>query len=100
MSIKEVEERVHTLLDLNKCLDENYLRTPVDKNLVIFINEQQDGKCWICGCKTTLPLTHHIKPDGESIRENLVMLCPLCHQWIHWILKKELGYRGSAVRTW
>lgn len=96
MPTKEFFQKLNKIFDLEKCKDENYKRNPTDKLIREEIYEEQKGKCWLCGCKTSVPIIHHIQPEGESIRENLVMLCPLCHQWVHWILKKYLGYRGTA----
>jgi len=95
MTIEQIHPKLHKLLDLPKCLDDNYTRKVVSEKLRKEISEEQKGLCWLCKCKTTTPKTHHIQPDGESVRENLVMLCSLCHQWVHWILKKYLGYRGT-----
>lgn len=100
MLIKELYEKLHRLLDLNRCIDENYQRKPINKELVELVYNDQKRECFLCGCKTSVPLTHHIQPDGESNRDNLIMLCPLCHQWVHWILKKNFGYRGTANRIW
>lgn len=94
--INTVLEKIKRLIYLDECKDDNYKRNVVLPELKNGIYEEQKEKCWLCKCQTTVPLTHHIIPDGESKRENLVMLCPLCHQWIHWILKKYLGYRGTA----
>ena len=98
MPTQEVYNKIHKLLNLKKCNDENYQREPINKKMREEIYEVQKGMCWLCKCKTTVPATHHIQPDGESNKDNLVMLCFLCHQWIHWILKKHLGYRGTAMR--
>jgi len=94
--LKQFLEKIEKLVDLKKCDDSNYTRNPTNKKLVKKIYEEQKGKCWLCKCKTNVPLTHHIQPEGKSSRENLVIICPLCHQFIHWILKKYLGYRGTA----
>jgi len=98
MPTQEFHEKLHKLLDLKKCSDENYKRVPVSEKLRDEIKESQKKMCYLCRCKTTVPATHHIQPDGESVKENLVMLCSLCHQWVHWILKKHLGYRGTQMK--
>jgi len=87
--------RLERLFSVPKCKDQNYSRKKNPPELIKKVYEEQGGKCFLCECKTTIPMTHHIQPDGESTRENLVMLCILCHQWAHWILKKHLGYRGT-----
>ena len=98
MSTEELHEKLHRLLDLKKCLDENYIREPIDKKLRDKIYELQKGMCYLCKAKTGFPVTHHIQPEGDNTEENLVMLCPLCHKWTHWILKKYLGYRATMMR--
>jgi len=98
MPTKEIYDKLHRLLDLQSCFDENYQRKAVIQELRLKIIEDQKELCWLCKCKTTIPMIHHIQPDGESILENLIMLCPLCHQWVHWMLKKYLGYRGTGAR--
>lgn len=97
-NIRIVLEKIEKLIDLNKCYDDNYQREEINKKLREEIFNEQKGLCFLCKCKTTIPLTHHIQPDGKSVKENLVMICPLCHQWIHWMLKKYLGYRGTTMR--
>lgn len=99
MPIKNLIEKLHGMLDLDKCEDINYERDKVTKELRKDIIEEQKGRCFLCGCNTTIPLLHHIKPDGKSVKDNLAMLCPLCHKWIHWMLKKYLGYRAS-IEPW
>ncbi len=96
--IKQFLERIEKLVNLKKCEDPNYIRVQINENLRKEIYKEQKGKCWLCNCKTKVPTTHHIQPEGESKKENLVMLCPLCHQFVHWILKKYLNYRGTAGR--
>jgi len=99
--INEFLEKIKRLVNLEKCRDVNYKRDSVNEKLKDEICEEQKGMCWLCNCKTTVPLIHHVQPDGKSEKENLVMLCPLCHQFIHWILKKYLNYRGTAgVQRW
>ena len=98
--ILTVLEKIKRLIDLKECKNVNYERGLIDKKLIEEIYEEQKGLCWLCKCKTTVPLTHHIQPDGNSNKENLIVLCSLCHKWIHWILKKYLGYRGTAERRW
>jgi len=100
MPTHEIHDKLHKLLDLSKCSDDNYKRIPVPEKLREEIYEEQKGLCWLCKCKTTVPQTHHIQPDGESIKENLVMICSLCHQWVHWMLKRYLGYRGTMRGKW
>jgi len=93
--IELVINKIQTLLNLETCKDTNYERHKIPDELRKEFIKNQKGKCYLCNCQTTQPLIHHIKPDGESISENLVMLCPLCHRWVHWMLKKHLGYRAS-----
>jgi len=95
---QEIHQKLHKLLDLPKCNDNNYTRQPINEELRKEIYDEQKTLCWLCKCKTTIPMTHHIQPDKESTKDNLVMLCPLCHQWVHWMLKKYLGYRGTATK--
>lgn len=92
---RELFVKLERLLSVNKCVDSNYKRLKVDDSIKKQIIDEQEGKCFLCTCKTTIPLIHHIKPDGDSVIDNLLMICPLCHRWVHWILKKYFGYRGS-----
>lgn len=98
--IKVLQEKVKPLIDLPECLDDNYKVTTLTKELRDTVYKEQNGLCWICKCKTTVPNTHHIKPDGPATRENLVMLCNTCHIWLHGLLKKYLGYRGAMRGGW
>jgi len=96
--ISQFLEKIKRLTNLEKCEDPNYVRNKTNEKLRNEIIEEQKKLCWLCGCKTSVPIIHHIQPEGESKKENLVMLCPLCHQFVHWILKKYLNYRGTAGR--
>jgi hypothetical protein len=93
-------DKFRRLLVIKPCLDSSYKRVLVPQVLKDEIYNEQNGKCFLCYCKTATPLTHHIVPDGESIKSNLVMMCPLCHRSIHWLLKKYLNYRGSNYQRW
>lgn len=105
MSNQKLEETIKKLRGLfyiKPCEDADYKRKPVDEKLKQEIIDEQKGKCFLCECKTTVPMLHHKKPDGESVKDNLVMLCYSCHTFIHSILKRFLGYRGTATfnRKW
>jgi predicted restriction endonuclease len=73
-------------------MGEEYQRYPIDKETQEKIYEQQKGRCYLCTTETSVPKTHHIKPDGPSKLDNLVMLCASCHFWVHWMLYKHLGW--------
>jgi hypothetical protein len=98
--MKEAIKKLERLLLIPNCENQDYKRKDIKEDLKEQIYKEQEGKCYLCNCKTTNPLTHHIIPNGESVKENLIMLCPLCHQFIHWLLKKYLGYKASAYRKW
>jgi 5-methylcytosine-specific restriction endonuclease McrA len=85
--------RIKQLLGIPKSKGLEYQRYPIDKETQEAVYADQDGKCYLCTTSTTVPVTHHIKPDGPSDRQNLVMLCATCHFWIHWMLHKHLGWR-------
>lgn len=65
-----------------------------DINAEIRMRDGRD-KCFACECRLPICVKHHIKPvgkDGESWIENLVQVCPNCHDLIHWI-----GKRGGSI---
>ena len=93
---EEAIKKIDKLLSIPKCEDLDYKRKFLKVGLKDDIWYEQEKKCYLCLVATTIPKTHHIKPDGESIRENLVILCSDCHQFIHHMLHTYLGYRKQA----
>jgi len=96
---QELFFKLEKLLIIDKCKDINYERNKTNKNERNKVIESQKGLCFLCKCKTTIPLVHHVIPDGDNNEENLIMLCPLCHKWVHWMLKRYLGYRAT-IEPW
>ena len=93
LELSELLERIGVLLSVPKCSNKNYQVPPIPKEMQERIFKEQNGCCWLCLTQTTVPKTHHIKPDGASTHDNLVMLCSECHYWIHKMLAKHFGYR-------
>ena len=53
--------------------------------------------CEYCGCLGTVHV-HHIKTKGSGghdIPENLISLCPLCHDKAHWGQISKEALRGA-----
>ena len=48
--------------------------------------------CFLCSRKSRKVYAHHVHPFGEATLENGVALCKLCHEWIHYMLRKIRGY--------
>lgn len=78
--------------EVPQCKDRDYKRQLVPKGLKKTILERDGSECQICGYNKRL-YVHHIKPDGESSKENLITLCSSCHQFVHVILHREKGYK-------
>lgn len=64
------------------------------------------AKCWICvrEMPPEITHTHHIKPKhtgGSDEEENLVRICPTCHQMVHTcaysVLRKKDGGASRAA---
>ena len=59
------------------------------RNLLTYIYKRQRGKCLHCNQKITKQSgwnAHHLIPKhlgGEYVKENLVLLHPVCHQQVH-----------------
>ena len=51
----------------------------------------RDKVCVVCGHEAKI--CHHINLRGESVPDNLVMLCRHCHEWLHWLLSKDKGWK-------
>ena len=54
--------------------------------MVKTLKDELDGRCEECGCSDKLQ-GHHIVPkylNGESIRDNTIMLCSDCHDKAHY----------------
>jgi 5-methylcytosine-specific restriction endonuclease McrA len=49
--------------------------------------ERDQGKCVVCYSNGNI--CHHKNPRGESVVDNLVMLCLHCHEYIHWMLRHK-----------
>lgn len=96
----ELFRRLKLVLVIKKCENQNYERQLIPLPLVSRINHEQKGLCYLCMTKTSVPKTHHILPSGGNERENLVMLCLNCHAWVHWMLKKHLGWRATNPGSW
>jgi len=86
--------KIRNLIQLPTCKDNSYKRQPISKELRKEVSDSQNEKCYLCECKPQRPLTHHIIPNGRSIKSNLVLLCPTCHKFVHVIIAKQLGYKS------
>lgn len=55
-------------------------------DMIKILREELDGWCEECGSSGNELSGHHIIPkelEGESTRENTIMLCPDCHDKMH-----------------
>ena len=93
--VEGIIRRFCRLLDVPVCGDPEYKVRQVPSELGAEICESQDGECYLCLDRTTAWLIHHIRPDGESNAENLVMLCRNCHFLVHKLLWRLKGYRRA-----
>ncbi len=91
--MEQAIQRVKRLLSIPKGPKSDYQRYPIDKETQETVYDEKKGKCYLCDTVTSVPVTHHVKPDGPSDRGNLVMLCATCHFWVHWMIHKHLGWR-------
>jgi 5-methylcytosine-specific restriction endonuclease McrA len=58
--------------------------------------QRANGKCELCGNETDNFVLHHIemvneKPEKLLLYDNVLAICPLCHEEIHpWIRRKPV----------
>lgn len=95
MPKQEILSKLDRLLSVPKCKDVHYKRKQAPQELREELIKESKGICYVCKAKPSVPFAHHIRPDGDNEKDNLVILCTLCHRWVHWILKKYFGYRAA-----
>jgi len=64
-----------------------------------FIRERDGWKCRVCGYDK-IPerlYVHHIVPNGSASEKNLILLCTVCHEFVHMQLRSK-GY--AYFRAW
>ena len=77
----------------------NRQKQPLAKELIELIRERDGGKCRVCGYdKFARRLhVHHVVPNGRANEKNLLLLCHVCHEFVH----MQLRFKGYAYyRPW
>ena len=87
-------ELLKRLIDDIPKIDRSMKKEPTSNKMREFIRER-DKVCQICredGNKKYPRLhVHHIIPNGPAIKDNLILLCEHCHDFVGNMLKKK-GY--------
>lgn len=69
---------------------QEYLKSDIWKNKRTEIFILYDYKCYVCGDNKELHC-HHKSYDrvGKELNEDLVPLCKLCHDFLHWLCNRD-----------
>jgi 5-methylcytosine-specific restriction endonuclease McrA len=78
--------------DVPGCVDVYYVRQEIPKEVREEVYRRDKNRCAVCGYDEKLVI-HHIRPDGPSKLENLILLCSDCEQYVHVMLHRLKGYR-------
>jgi len=74
---------------LSKIIDEGGGKGDITREMREFILERDRKRCQICNHKSVL--IHRIDPNGGATKENLLVLCSTCHEYVHKILRRNGG---------
>ncbi len=69
--------------------DKSFSREPLNKEIRKTIRNRDKNCCKICSGIRHLNV-HHIIPNGSVKKENLILLCCYCHEFVH----KHLRHKG------
>lgn len=64
------------------------IREGIPLDILTKVKVRDKFKCRICGYDNNIRV-HHIIPNGQSIEENLIVICANCHKYIHYLLWRE-----------
>lgn len=74
-------------------------REPLNNEIRSKVFERDNQTCQLCkgNSKVAMIQCHHVIPNGSATEDNLISLCPFCHDKIHMFLSKK-GYRYYVPR--
>jgi hypothetical protein len=89
-------ELLSTLIERPPEYDAYSDRIPIPTPMMREILARDAHKCRVCNSEKRVKV-HHICPQGPSTEDNLIVLCDICHEYVHKQLRNK-GYRYYRPR--